>query len=74
MEKKQLSIRDFAESYGLSKPTIYRYINRRDDPLPAYKQGRVWYIDIEAYKAWREREHQRCYKYADGQRRYEAQA
>ncbi|MBS6510396.1 MAG: helix-turn-helix domain-containing protein [Clostridiales bacterium] len=72
MEKKQLNTHDFSAAYSLSKATIYRLINRRDDPLPAYKQGSNWYIDIDEYKAWREREHQRCYKYADGQRRYEA--
>ena len=74
MEKKQLKLSEFREMFGMGREIVYKLVRRKDDPLPAYKQGKYWYVDIEAYKAWREREHQRCYKYADGQRRYEAQA
>ena len=67
LEAKQMRLDAFLKMYGMGRKYAYQVIRRRDDPLPAYKQGKYWYVDIEKYEAWRGREHQRCYKYADGQ-------
>lgn len=71
MEKKQMRLDEFMEVYGVSRKYAYKAIRRAEDPLPAYKQGKCWYVDVEAYLKWRVREHNRCFKYAEWQNRPE---
>lgn len=64
MAKKQMSMVDFMEEYDMKRTTLWRLINRRDNPFPAFKLGGQWYIDVEAFERWRTEEHKRQYKYA----------
>lgn len=61
---KQISLVDFMAEYGMKRTCTLKLINRRDNPLPAYKLGGQWYVDIPKFEAWREIEHKRQYKYA----------
>lgn len=61
---KQIPLTAFMKEYGMKRTCVLKLINRRTDPLPAYKLGGQWCIDITAYEQWREEEHKRQYKYA----------
>jgi hypothetical protein len=61
---KQMSLVDFMSEYGMKRSCTLMLINRRSDPLPAYKLGGQWYVDIQAFEQWRVEEHKRQYKYA----------
>lgn len=48
----------------MSLSTTKRLIHRENNPLPAFKIGRDWYVDTGAYERWRKEEHRANYKYA----------
>ena len=64
MPKKQITLVEFMAEYSMKRTTIWRLINRRDNPLPARKIGGQWYVLIPEFEVWREEEHKRQYKYA----------
>jgi hypothetical protein len=56
----------FIEEYAMPRTVAMRKIQRAFDPLPAVKIGKLWYVKLDEYPDWEEREHQRSYKYARG--------
>jgi hypothetical protein len=47
-----MSVAEAAAYYDVDPATVWRYINRDDDPLPAEKVGRsyaIWRSDVIAY-------------------------
>lgn len=56
--KKQMSLSQFVKECGISRSTSLEMIHRSAQfhPLPAYKIGGRWYIDMEQYEKWRETE------------------
>jgi hypothetical protein len=61
-DKKQMSVETFQKCFDIGDGKMKEWIHR--DDFPAYKQGRLWYVDVEKYLVWRELEHKRSYKYA----------
>lgn len=48
--EKWSSLDDIAEHLGVSKDTIYRWINKRQ--MPAHKIGRLWKFKISEVDEW----------------------
>ena len=63
-EMKQMSLVKFMAEYGMNRTTTLKLINRKMAPIPAFKLGGQWYVDIPKFEKWREEEHKRQYKYA----------
>lgn len=63
-ERKRLPLPQFCEEYGIGRTKALQLINRSEDPLPARKIGGRWFINLETYPEWEDREHMRSYKYA----------
>ena len=61
-DMKQMDLKTFSEYYGISASTLKLWIHMKS--FPAYKQGHKWYVDIDEYRVWRQREHNVSYKYA----------
>ena len=61
---KQIPLEQFIAEYGMPRSSVLALINRRDNPLPAYKISGRWYVAMDKYEKWREAEHKRSYKYA----------
>ena len=56
MDKPYLTVEDIAKLLDVSIDTVRNWINRKRDPLPAYKIGREWRIKREDFeKFMRER-------------------
>lgn len=50
MEPLAVSAPEAARLLGVSKPTIYKYMNRED--FPAFKLGGRTLISVEGLRAW----------------------
>lgn len=61
-EKKQLKLNNFCKEYDIPRATAIQWIHSKG--FPSYKLCGHWYVDIEEYYKWREKEHTKCYKYA----------
>lgn len=57
---RQMALNAFLKEHGMSRSTVERLIHRHADPLPAFKIGQLWYVDINQYYKWRVREDRRC--------------
>ncbi len=57
----QLSLSDFKREFGFKNSTAQELIHTKE--FPAYKIRGQWYVDIDAFLKWRQREHERNYKY-----------
>lgn len=53
-EKKQLRIATFSKLFDIPLPTLNNLIHV--EGFPSYKIGGRWYIDIEQFEKWREKE------------------
>jgi len=49
-KERWLSITDICEHLGVSKDTVYKWINKHE--MPAYRMGRLWKFKIEQVDAW----------------------
>ena len=56
MEKLGLSIVEVAEQLGVSRPTVYSLLERRDHPLPCVRIGRRRIIPRRELEAWLQEE------------------
>ena len=50
MEDRWLSVEDIADYLGVSKDTIYNWINNKN--MPAHKIGRLWKFKREEVDEW----------------------
>jgi excisionase family DNA binding protein len=50
VEKPYLNVEDIAHLLDVSIDTVRNWINRKNDPLPAYKIGREWRIKREDFE------------------------
>jgi excisionase family DNA binding protein len=50
MEDRWLSVEEAASHLGVSRDTVYRWIDHRG--LPAHKVGRLWKFKKEEIDAW----------------------
>ncbi len=50
MDKPYLTVEDIAKLLDVSIDTVRNWINRKRDPLPAYKIGREWRIKREDFE------------------------
>ena len=60
MEIMEMNLSKFLKSVSMSRSSFNRYIHRAKNPLPAYKRGGLWVVDIAEYRQWRTEEDQRC--------------
>jgi excisionase family DNA binding protein len=51
VEKKVLTLGEMADVLRVHPSTIYRLLKKK--ALPAYKVGRDWRINVEAFEQWR---------------------
>ena len=49
MDKPYLTVEDIAQLLEVGIDTVRNWINRKKDPLPAYKIGREWRIKREDF-------------------------
>lgn len=56
---QQMQLPSFLREFDMPRTNFERLVFRRDNPLPAYKVGGRWYVDIPKYLEWREEEHKR---------------
>lgn len=61
-EIREVVLPAFLKMFSMSRTSFERYVYRHDYPLPAYKRGRLWIVDIAEYKKWRDEENGRCRK------------
>jgi len=50
MEERWLSVDEIAEYLGISKDTVYAWIN--DKSMPAHRMGRLWKFKREEVDGW----------------------
>lgn len=50
MEDRWLSVEEIAQYLGISKDTVYTWINKKK--MPAHKTGRLWKFKKEQVDAW----------------------
>jgi excisionase family DNA binding protein len=50
VEKPYLTVEDIAQLLDVSIDTVRNWINRKNNPLPAYKIGRQWRIKREDFE------------------------
>lgn len=50
MEKRWLSVEEAAAYLGISRDTVYKWIERKR--MPAHKVGRLWKFQAEEIDAW----------------------
>jgi len=50
MDDRWLSVEEIAEHLGVTKDSVYRWIEKRG--LPAHKVGKLWKFDKEEVDAW----------------------
>lgn len=50
MENRWLSVEDIAQYLGISKDTVYTWINKKN--MPAHKIGRLWKFKRDEVDAW----------------------
>ena len=50
MEDRWLSVEEIAQYLGISKDTVYTWINKRK--MPAHKIGRLWKFKKEQVDTW----------------------
>jgi excisionase family DNA binding protein len=50
VQKPYLTVEDIAQLLDVSVDTVRNWINRKKDPLPAYKVGRQWRIKREDFE------------------------
>lgn len=50
MGDRWVSVTDVAEHLGISRDTVYRWIEAKD--LPAYRVGRHWKLKLEEVDRW----------------------
>jgi excisionase family DNA binding protein len=50
MEKRWLSVEEAAAYLGISRDTVYKWIERK--AMPAHKVGRLWKFQAEEIDAW----------------------
>ncbi len=59
MERIGLSVSEAAEQLGVSRPTLYAMMERRDHPLPCVRIGRRRIIPRRELEAWLREEAER---------------
>ncbi|AOR69474.1 transcriptional regulator [Burkholderia stabilis] len=50
MSNRWLSVEDIAEYLGVSKDTVYTWINKRS--MPAHRIGRLWKFKTDEIDGW----------------------
>ena len=50
MTNRWLSVEEIAEYLGVSKDTVYAWINKKD--MPAHRIGRFWKFKVEEVDKW----------------------
>jgi len=50
MEERWLSVDEIAAHLGVSRDTVYRWIEQHD--MPAHKVGRLWKFKVSEVDAW----------------------
>lgn len=56
----EMTLPEFSKAFSMSRTSFDRYVHRAENPLPAYKRGRLWIINIAEYMEWRDAENKRC--------------
>lgn len=55
----EMTLPEFLKAFSMSRTSFDRYVHRAENPMPAYKRGRLWIINIDEYKKWRDGEDRR---------------
>lgn len=50
MSDRWLSVEDIAEHLGVSRDTVYTWVNERG--MPAHKVGKLWKFQIKEVDSW----------------------
>lgn len=58
-EKKQMKLNNFCKNFDIPRSTALEWIHILD--FPAYKIGGRWYVDVDSYYNWREKENEKHY-------------
>lgn len=61
-DKKQLKLNNFCKEYDIPRTTALQWVH--SESFPAYKICGHWYVDVEEFRVWREKQHRFGYKYA----------
>lgn len=56
----EMALPEFLTAFSMSRTSFDRYVHRAEHPMPAYKRGRLWIVNIDEYKRWRDEEDRRC--------------
>lgn len=53
-EERWLSVKEIATHLGISKETVYRWLERNEgaSKIPAHKVGRLWKFKMNEVDAW----------------------
>lgn len=60
-DKKQMKLNNFCKEFDIPRTTALKWINSEN--FPAYNLRGHWYVDVEKYYKWRDRQHTKSYKY-----------
>ena len=60
--KKQLRLTNFCKEFDVPRTTALKWVHSND--FPAYNLCGHWYVDLEQYYKWRNKQHLKSYKYA----------
>ena len=50
MSERWLSVEEIADHLGISKDTVYNWINKRN--MPAHKIGKLWKFKVSEVDKW----------------------
>tara|TARA_X000001382_G_scaffold38582_1_gene25795 strand:+ start:364 stop:570 length:207 start_codon:yes stop_codon:yes gene_type:complete len=58
MDKPYVDVKDLANMFGMTKPSVLNSISREDFPIPTYKLGKKRVADVEVLNAFFETKRQ----------------
>ena len=59
LDRVGLSAEESASLLGISKPTMYELLNRREDPVPSFRINKRRIIPLAGLMKWAERQAQK---------------
>ena len=55
INKKQMKLKTFCEQFDIPRTTVLQWVHGSN--FPAYNLCGRWYVDIDKFLHWREKEH-----------------
>ena len=56
-----MKLKTFCNEFDIARTTVLQWVH--SDGFPAYCLNGRWYVDIEKYYIWRDKQHKKSYKY-----------